>query len=123
MSDGQWRPSAGQRPEANALWWRVELKLDAYDWSSSVVGTAVPAVRQHVRVRGVIDATDRSESGPYLTRLHFFRLKPIAPGDMASPAAAPVAVQEPPINRLFRLMVQTGASDLHLSVSVPPMVR
>ena len=41
---------------------------------------------------------------------------------MASPAAAPV-VQEPPINRLFRLMVQTGASDLHLSVSVPPMVR
>ena len=45
---------------------------------------------------------------------------------MASPAPSapvPVVVQEPPINRLFRLMVQTGASDLHLSVSVPPMVR
>ncbi len=43
---------------------------------------------------------------------------------MASPAVAPApVVQEPPINRLFRLMVQTGASDLHLSVSVPPMVR
>jgi twitching motility protein PilT len=32
-------------------------------------------------------------------------------------------MQEPPVNRLFRLMVQTGASDLHLSVSVPPMIR
>ena len=41
---------------------------------------------------------------------------------MASPAPAPV-LQEPPINRLFRLMVQTGATDLHLSVSEPPMVR
>jgi twitching motility protein PilT len=42
---------------------------------------------------------------------------------MESAAAAPVAVQEPPINRLFRLMVQTGASDLHLSASVPPLIR
>jgi twitching motility protein PilT len=41
---------------------------------------------------------------------------------MASPAPTPI-VQEPPINRLFHLMVQTGASDLHLSVSVPPMIR
>lgn len=39
---------------------------------------------------------------------------------MASPAPLP---SDPPINRLFRLMVQTGASDLHLSVSVPPMIR
>ena len=37
--------------------------------------------------------------------------------------AQPAAFQEPPINRLFRLMVQTGASDLHLSVSVPPLIR
>src|SRR5690606_26353932 len=42
--------------------------------------------------------------------------------DMESAAAAPVAVQEPPSNRLFRLMVQTGASDLHLSASVPPLI-
>ncbi len=40
------------------------------------------------------------------------------------PAAVPsAAVAEPPINRLFRLMVQTGASDLHLSASVPPLIR
>lgn len=38
--------------------------------------------------------------------------------------AVPTAVvQEPPINRLFRLMVQTGASDLHLSATVPPLIR
>ncbi|WP_291981331.1 type IV pilus twitching motility protein PilT [Luteitalea sp.] len=41
---------------------------------------------------------------------------------MASPAPAFV-VQDPPVNRLFHLMVHTGASDLHLSVSVPPMIR
>ena len=38
-------------------------------------------------------------------------------------AVPTAAVQEPPINRLFRLMVQTGASDLHLSASVPPLIR
>jgi twitching motility protein PilT len=42
---------------------------------------------------------------------------------MESFAIQPPAVLEPPVNRLFRLMVQTGASDLHLSVSVPPMIR
>ena len=42
---------------------------------------------------------------------------------MEPTSAPPAAVQEPPINRLFRLMVQTGASDLHLSVSVPPLIR
>jgi twitching motility protein PilT len=42
---------------------------------------------------------------------------------MVSPAAPAATVQDPPINHLFRLMVQIGASDLHLSVSVPPMVR
>ena len=41
---------------------------------------------------------------------------------MASPAPA-LVVQDPPVNRLFHLMVHTGASDLHLSVSVPPMIR
>ena len=39
------------------------------------------------------------------------------------PVVPPVAVQDSPINRLFRLMVQTGASDLHLSASVPPLIR
>jgi twitching motility protein PilT len=41
---------------------------------------------------------------------------------MASPAPA-LVVQDPPVNHLFHLMVHTGASDLHLSVSVPPMIR
>jgi twitching motility protein PilT len=33
------------------------------------------------------------------------------------------AVAEPAIDRLFRAMCATGASDLHLSVGMPPMVR
>lgn len=32
-------------------------------------------------------------------------------------------VDEPAINRLFRLMVEKGASDLHLSTGEPPMLR
>ncbi|MCB9495894.1 MAG: type IV pilus twitching motility protein PilT [Fibrobacteria bacterium] len=32
-------------------------------------------------------------------------------------------VDEPAINRLFRIMVEKGASDLHLSISEPPMLR
>ena len=35
----------------------------------------------------------------------------------------PAAVAGPPIDRLFRAMAATGASDLHLSVGMPPLVR
>ena len=28
-----------------------------------------------------------------------------------------------PVDGLFRMMVQNGASDLHLSVGIPPMIR
>jgi twitching motility protein PilT len=42
----------------------------------------------------------------------------------AAPATIPAATAgEPSIHRLFRAMVEVGASDLHLSVSMPPMVR
>jgi twitching motility protein PilT len=58
---------------------------------------------------------------------------PAAPGAPAAPAApaAPVApaapaapvVSGPPIDRLFRLMVEAKASDLHLSSGMPPLIR
>ena len=41
------------------------------------------------------------------------------------PAAPPVATVAagPPIDRLFRLMAAAGASDLHLCVGMPPLIR
>ncbi len=40
------------------------------------------------------------------------------------PSAAPSMTRaEPPIDLLFREMVQAGASDLHLSTSMPPLIR
>jgi len=44
---------------------------------------------------------------------------------MSSPAhdSAAFGVVEPAVNRLFRAMCQAGASDLHLSASMPPMIR
>jgi twitching motility protein PilT len=56
---------------------------------------------------------------------------PVAPAPVTPPAAAPaasspsvkVAVDGPPIDRLFRLMVESKASDLHLSSGMPPLVR
>ena len=55
---------------------------------------------------------------------------PVAPAALASPVspaspAAPAAVASgaPPIDRLFRLMVEAKASDLHLSSGMPPLVR
>src|SRR4051812_596849 len=38
-------------------------------------------------------------------------------------AASSGNLSDPPIDRLFRAMCAMGASDLHLSASVPPMVR
>ena len=54
---------------------------------------------------------------------------PVAPAALAEPVApaAPVApapsVGGPPIDRLFRLMVDSKASDLHLSSGMPAMIR
>ena len=46
--------------------------------------------------------------------------RPTAAGPATIPA---VTGGEPSIHRLFRAMIDVGASDLHLAVSVPPMVR
>ena len=50
---------------------------------------------------------------------------PIAPPRAAAAPAAPraPATGGPAIDRLFHLMVEAGASDLHLSTGMPPLVR
>ncbi len=53
---------------------------------------------------------------------------PVAARAVAPPPAAapppPVSIEgAPAIDRLFRLMVQTKASDLHLSTGMPPLIR
>jgi twitching motility protein PilT len=52
---------------------------------------------------------------------------PVAPSAPSAPRASSVpsevAVGAPPIDRLFRLMVEAKASDLHLSSGMPPLVR
>src|SRR5437773_10830259 len=41
----------------------------------------------------------------------------------APKAAAPAAAAEPEVNKLFRLVMKHEASDLHLKVGQPPMMR
>ncbi|HEX7124718.1 MAG TPA: type IV pilus twitching motility protein PilT [Thermodesulfobacteriota bacterium] len=48
---------------------------------------------------------------------------PAAAAPAPPPRAARVAAGEPPINALFRRMVEMSASDLHLSTGEKPMVR
>jgi twitching motility protein PilT len=49
--------------------------------------------------------------------------KATLPSAPAVQPPTPAAVAGPPIDRLFRAMAATGASDLHLSVGMPPLVR
>jgi twitching motility protein PilT len=51
--------------------------------------------------------------------------EPVAPpGGTVTPAApAPLATAGPAIDRLFRAMAAAGASDLHLTVGMPPLIR
>jgi len=46
-----------------------------------------------------------------------------APPPVAAPPVVVVDPNAPPIDRLFRLMVASKASDLHLSSGMPPLVR
>ncbi len=47
------------------------------------------------------------------------------PGDFTAPreAVAPAPVREPEVNKLFRMVMKHEASDLHLKVGQPPMMR
>ena len=49
--------------------------------------------------------------------------KPAPPPALAAELPTPAIVVGPPIDRLFRAMAAAGASDLHLSVGMPPLVR
>ena len=49
--------------------------------------------------------------------------KQAAPPVLAVQPPTPAIVAGPPIDRLFRAMAASGASDLHLSVGMPPLVR
>ncbi len=45
------------------------------------------------------------------------------PIDVKAPAAAPSMRKEPEVNKLFRMVMEHEASDLHLKVGQPPMMR
>ena len=45
------------------------------------------------------------------------------PGPAALPTPDPSVRTEVPIDRLFRAMCASGASDLHISATLPPMIR
>jgi len=45
------------------------------------------------------------------------------PDEVAEPRAPAELKKEPPVNRLFRMVMKLEASDLHLKVGQPPMVR
>jgi len=48
---------------------------------------------------------------------------PAAPAAPVAPASTSASVGAPPIDRLFRLMIDAKASDLHLSSNMPPLIR
>jgi len=48
---------------------------------------------------------------------------PVAPIAPVASTASPVRAGSPPIDRLFKLMCEAKASDLHLSVGMKPLVR
>lgn len=41
----------------------------------------------------------------------------------ATPHAVPDATKEPEVNKIFRLAMKLEASDVHLKVNCPPMMR
>ena len=53
--------------------------------------------------------------------------QPLAPArvqaDVPPAPPAPIVASGPPIDRLFRVMAAAGASDLHLTVGMPPLIR
>jgi twitching motility protein PilT len=51
------------------------------------------------------------------------RVAPVAPLAPVAPVASLAPTASPPIDRLFKLMCEAKASDLHLSVGMKPLVR
>ncbi|PYR16644.1 MAG: type IV pili twitching motility protein PilT [Acidobacteria bacterium] len=89
-------------------------------------GPRVPPERtrspQRLRAR-TGDVPVRRDGGRHGHREH--RTHRRAPGNERSMTLEPAEAARPAnhVDGLFRMMVQAGASDLHLSVGIPPMVR
>jgi len=69
---------------------------------------------------GATTITPVASAAPLVPAPPVALVAPVAP---ASPGAPAVAAGAPQIDRLFRLMVESKASDLHLSSGMPPLIR
>jgi twitching motility protein PilT len=91
---------------------------------------APPNVQRSIQANGKFEFRYSTKNSPFLCAGH-----PTATGPRAvftvgetffvpdDPASIVDAVSEPMIHRLFRIMVEKKASDLHLCVGEPPMIR
>ena len=95
-----------------------EIAVSIVPDSSASGAAATAAVEPVVPVAPVSPASPASPASPVSPASP---ASPVSPASPASPAS--LATGAPPIDRLFRLMVESKASDLHLSSGMPPLIR
>ena len=112
-------PAPAPEPEFVIETTSVSASVDANESSMSVVEQDVVEVIMTTEVEPevVIEPVAPVVSAPIASA----PVEPIAPSHPGT--AAPVSVGPPAIDRLFHLMCQAKASDLHLCVGMPPLVR
>ncbi|HOX52015.1 MAG TPA: type IV pilus twitching motility protein PilT, partial [Fibrobacteria bacterium] len=105
-------------------------KVDAATVVALLCEIAPPQAKESIQANGRFEFHYSTKNSPFLCTGH-----PTASGPRAvftigetffvpeDPASIVDAVTEPSIHRLFRFMVEKKASDLHLSVGEPPMIR
>jgi twitching motility protein PilT len=88
--------------------------------AANTPGAASPS--EHVAADAAVRISPAHEpAAPFVPIAPVAPLAPIAPLAPLAPNASPTT--SPPIDRLFRLMCEAKASDLHLSVGMKPLVR
>jgi twitching motility protein PilT len=115
---------------------KVSVSIDPGDAAAELKTPAPPAAKpepelivETTSVSAVVAANAlRDEPAPLAPVAPVAPLAPVAPvapvAPLAPPPVAPSArAGSPPIDRLFKLMCDAKASDLHLSVGMKPLVR
>ena len=94
-----------------------------FDYPSSVGVFTLTVTRDAERLVVLAIAASPAAAQAQAAEAHIADAPPLPAGPSAPVTPVGSSADGPPIDRLFRLMTAMGASDLHLSVGMPPLVR
>jgi twitching motility protein PilT len=100
-----------------------EIAVSIVPDASAVASAGATRATSATSATGATGATGATSAAPIAPVAPIAPIAPVAAAPVAAVAPASASAGAPSIDRLFRLMIEAKASDLHLSSNMPPLIR